>query len=139
MTDPIPSISRTSPIEMLNFSPRPLNVLINGGVSTVGDLLNANVGQLSNLRGMGRMNLSEVTEKRKSLLNSFPNEMSDNEKLIARCKAISILTESSLIFDREKTYVLSILFHKDESQRYHCSWFFQGKPMHYGLLKRDFP
>lgn len=49
-----------TPIEILGFSPRTLNALINGGIGSIEQLSKCTEGKLSNLRGFGKKALSEV-------------------------------------------------------------------------------
>ncbi len=49
-----------TPIEILNFSPRTLNALINGGIGSIEQLTKCSKATLSNLRGFGAKALEEV-------------------------------------------------------------------------------
>lgn len=49
-----------TPIEILNFSPRTLNALINAGVGSIEQLTKCSEAQLSNFRGFGAKALDEV-------------------------------------------------------------------------------
>lgn len=49
-----------TPIEILGFSPRTLNALINGGIGSVEQLSRCTESKLTNLRGFGRKALGEV-------------------------------------------------------------------------------
>ncbi len=49
-----------TPIEILNFSPRTLNALINAGVGSIEQLTRCTESQLSNFRGFGQKALEEV-------------------------------------------------------------------------------
>jgi len=49
-----------TPIEILGFSPRTLNALINGGIGSIEQLSKCTEGKLSNLRGFGKKALTEV-------------------------------------------------------------------------------
>jgi DNA-directed RNA polymerase subunit alpha len=49
-----------TPIEILNFSPRTLNALINGGIGSIEQLTKCSKATLSNLRGFGQKALEEV-------------------------------------------------------------------------------
>ena len=51
-----------TPIEILNFSPRTLNALINAGVGSIEQLTKCTESQLSNFRGFGAKALDEVKE-----------------------------------------------------------------------------
>ncbi|MBD3156811.1 DNA-directed RNA polymerase subunit alpha [Candidatus Peregrinibacteria bacterium] len=51
-----------TPIEILGFSPRTLNALINGGIGSIEQLSKCTESKLSNLRGFGKKALSEVQE-----------------------------------------------------------------------------
>jgi DNA-directed RNA polymerase subunit alpha len=51
-----------TPIEILGFSPRTLNALINGGIGSIEELCQTNKGKLSNLRGFGSKALTEVED-----------------------------------------------------------------------------
>ena len=66
-----PSQESYTPIEILGFSPRTLNALINGGIGSVELLEKCTESKLTNLRGFGKKALTEVSdalaEKNKSL------------------------------------------------------------------------
>ena len=49
-----------TPIEILGFSPRTLNALINGGIGSIEQLSKCSQAKLSNLRGFGKKALNEV-------------------------------------------------------------------------------
>jgi DNA-directed RNA polymerase subunit alpha len=49
-----------TPIEILGFSPRTLNALINGGIGSIEQLSKCTESKLSNLRGFGKKALTEV-------------------------------------------------------------------------------
>ena len=49
-----------TPIEILNFSPRTLNALINGGIGSIEQLTKCSHATLSNLRGFGSKAFDEV-------------------------------------------------------------------------------
>ena len=49
-----------TPIEILNFSPRTLNALINAGVGSIEQLTKCTEATLSNFRGFGAKALDEV-------------------------------------------------------------------------------
>lgn len=49
-----------TPIEILGFSPRTLNALINGGIGSVEQLAKCTESKLTNLRGFGKKALTEV-------------------------------------------------------------------------------
>ena len=49
-----------TPIEILNFSPRTLNALINGGIGSIEQLTKCSKATLTNLRGFGTKALEEV-------------------------------------------------------------------------------
>lgn len=51
-----------TPIEILGFSPRTLNALINGGIGSIEQLSKCTESKLSNLRGFGKKALTEVSE-----------------------------------------------------------------------------
>lgn len=51
-----------TPIEILNFSPRTLNALINAGVGSIEQLTKCTESQLSNFRGFGAKALDEVKD-----------------------------------------------------------------------------
>lgn len=51
-----------TPIEILGFSPRTLNALINGGIGSIEQLSKCTESKLSNLRGFGKKALTEVDE-----------------------------------------------------------------------------
>lgn len=55
-----------TPIEILGFSPRTLNALINGGIGSIEQLSKCTVGKLTNLRGFGKKALQEVDDALKS-------------------------------------------------------------------------
>ena len=49
-----------TPIEILGFSPRTLNALINGGIGSIEQLAKCTESKLTNLRGFGKKALTEV-------------------------------------------------------------------------------
>ncbi len=51
-----------TPIEILGFSPRTLNALINGGIGSIEQLSKCTESKLSNLRGFGKKALTEVSK-----------------------------------------------------------------------------
>ncbi len=51
-----------TPIEILNFSPRTLNSLINGGIGSIEQLVKCNPSKLGNLRGFGKKAMTEVAD-----------------------------------------------------------------------------
>ena len=51
-----------TPIEILNFSPRTLNALINAGVGSIEQLTKCTESALSNFRGFGAKALEEVKQ-----------------------------------------------------------------------------
>ncbi len=51
-----------TPIEILNFSPRTLNSLINGGIGSIEQLVKCSPSKLSNFRGFGKKAMSEVSD-----------------------------------------------------------------------------
>ncbi len=51
-----------TPIEILNFSPRTLNSLINGGIGSIEQLEKCNPSKLGNFRGFGKKAMTEVSE-----------------------------------------------------------------------------
>ncbi len=55
-----------TPIEILGFSPRTLNALINGGIGSIEQLSKCTESKLTNLRGFGRKALTEVKDALKS-------------------------------------------------------------------------
>ncbi|MCT4591946.1 MAG: DNA-directed RNA polymerase subunit alpha [Candidatus Gracilibacteria bacterium] len=52
-----------TPIEVLNFSPRTLNALINGDIGSVEELVQCTEAKLDTLRGFGKKAMNEVAEK----------------------------------------------------------------------------
>lgn len=56
-----PSQEVYTPIEILGFSPRTLNALINGNIGSVEQLAKCTESKLTNLRGFGKKALTEVT------------------------------------------------------------------------------
>lgn len=58
-----PATEKYTPIETLQFSPRTLNALINGGIGSVEQLVKCNPGKIAELRGFGSKALDEVQEK----------------------------------------------------------------------------
>lgn len=56
-----PSQETYTPIEILGFSPRTLNALINGGIGSVEQLEKCTESKLTNLRGFGKKALAEVS------------------------------------------------------------------------------
>jgi len=55
-----------TPIEILGFSPRTLNALINGGIGSIEQLSKCTESKLTNLRGFGRKALTEVKDALKA-------------------------------------------------------------------------
>jgi len=55
-----PTQETYTPIEILGFSPRTLNALINGGIGSIEQLSKCTESKLSNLRGFGKKALTEV-------------------------------------------------------------------------------
>lgn len=55
-----PAQESYTPIEILGFSPRTLNALINGGIGSIEQLSKCTESKLTNLRGFGRKALNEV-------------------------------------------------------------------------------
>jgi DNA-directed RNA polymerase subunit alpha len=51
-----------TPIEILNFSPRTLNSLINGGIGSIEQLVKCTPAKLGNLRGFGKKAMTEVRD-----------------------------------------------------------------------------
>ncbi|MDA1209073.1 MAG: DNA-directed RNA polymerase subunit alpha [bacterium] len=60
--DSLPVKESYTPIEILNFSPRTLNALINAGVGSIEQLTKCTENQLSNFRGFGAKALDEVND-----------------------------------------------------------------------------
>ncbi|MFH0834186.1 MAG: DNA-directed RNA polymerase subunit alpha [Patescibacteria group bacterium] len=58
-----PSTEKYTPIETLQFSPRTLNALINGGIGSVEQLVKCSPTKIAELRGFGSKALDEVSEK----------------------------------------------------------------------------
>ena len=50
-----------TPIEILNFSPRTLNSLINGGIGSIEQLVKCTPSKLGNFRGFGKKAMTEVS------------------------------------------------------------------------------
>jgi DNA-directed RNA polymerase subunit alpha len=57
------SSEKYTPIEILGFSPRTLNALINGGIGSIEQLTKCTPNKIANLRGFGSKALDEVQEK----------------------------------------------------------------------------
>lgn len=57
-----PTQESYTPIEILGFSPRTLNSLINGGIGSIEQLSKCTESKLSNLRGFGKKALTEVAD-----------------------------------------------------------------------------
>jgi len=57
-----PAQESYTPIEILGFSPRTLNALINGGIGSIEQLSKCTESKLSNLRGFGKKALTEVDD-----------------------------------------------------------------------------
>lgn len=55
-----PAQETYTPIEILGFSPRTLNALINGGIGSIEQLSKCTESKLTNLRGFGKKALTEV-------------------------------------------------------------------------------
>lgn len=51
-----------TPIEILNFSPRTLNALINGGIGSIEQLVKCTPSKISNFRGFGKKAMDEVAD-----------------------------------------------------------------------------
>jgi DNA-directed RNA polymerase subunit alpha len=51
-----------TPIEILNFSPRTLNALINGGIGSIEQLVRCTPSKLGNFRGFGKKAMTEVAD-----------------------------------------------------------------------------
>ena len=51
-----------TPIEILNFSPRTLNALINGGIGSIEQLVKCTPSKLANFRGFGKKAMTEVAD-----------------------------------------------------------------------------
>lgn len=51
-----------TPIEILNFSPRTLNALINGGIGSIEQLVKCTPSKLGNFRGFGKKAMTEVSD-----------------------------------------------------------------------------
>lgn len=56
-----PTQESYTPIEILGFSPRTLNALINGGIGSIEQLSKCTESKLTNLRGFGKKALTEVS------------------------------------------------------------------------------
>ena len=50
-----------TPIEILNFSPRTLNALINGGIGSIEQLVKCSPSKLGNFRGFGKKAMTNST------------------------------------------------------------------------------
>jgi DNA-directed RNA polymerase subunit alpha len=61
-----PSQETYTPIEILGFSPRTLNALINGGIGSIEQLAKCTESKLTNLRGFGKKALTEVEDALKT-------------------------------------------------------------------------
>ncbi len=57
-----PTQESYTPIEILGFSPRTLNALINGGIGSIEQLSRCTESKLTNLRGFGKKALTEVAD-----------------------------------------------------------------------------
>lgn len=57
-----PTQEAYTPIEILGFSPRTLNALINGGIGSIEQLSKCTETKLANLRGFGKKALTEVSD-----------------------------------------------------------------------------
>jgi DNA-directed RNA polymerase subunit alpha len=69
-----PSQEAYTPIEILGFSPRTLNALINGGIGSIEQLSKCTESKLANLRGFGKKALNEV----KSALEKKGHSLSED-------------------------------------------------------------
>lgn len=69
-----PAQESYTPIEILGFSPRTLNALINGGIGSVEQLEKCTESKLTNLRGFGKKALTEVAEALESRGSSLSEE-----------------------------------------------------------------
>lgn len=65
-----------TPIEILSFSPRTLNALINGGIGSIEQLVRCTPGKLANFRGFGKKAMTEVAD---ALATRDLRMMEDNE------------------------------------------------------------
>jgi DNA-directed RNA polymerase subunit alpha len=59
----VKSNEKYTPIEILGFSPRTLNALINGGIGSIEQLVKCSPNKIANLRGFGTKALDEVNER----------------------------------------------------------------------------
>lgn len=57
-----PAQEAYTPVEILGFSPRTLNALINGGIGSIEQLSKCTESKLQNLRGFGKKALTEVAD-----------------------------------------------------------------------------
>ncbi|MCA9374239.1 MAG: DNA-directed RNA polymerase subunit alpha [Candidatus Gracilibacteria bacterium] len=69
-----PAQESYTPIEILGFSPRTLNALINGGIGSVEQLEKCTESKLTNLRGFGKKALTEVEEALESRGSTLSEE-----------------------------------------------------------------
>lgn len=69
-----PAQESYTPIEILGFSPRTLNALINGGIGSVEQLEKCTESKLTNLRGFGKKALTEVEEALESRGSALSQE-----------------------------------------------------------------
>lgn len=71
-----------TPIEILNFSPRTLNALINGGIGSIEQLVKCTPSKLGNFRGFGKKAMDEVSAalKTRNLSLSEDEDFSDKKE-----------------------------------------------------------
>jgi DNA-directed RNA polymerase subunit alpha len=67
-----------TPIEILNFSPRTLNALINGGIGSIEQLVKCTPSKLGNFRGFGKKAMTEVEDALATKGLSLPGEEGKN-------------------------------------------------------------
>lgn len=68
-----------TPIEILNFSPRTLNALINGGIGSIEQLTKCTESKLANFRGFGKKALTEVRDALGTRGQSLADDGSETE------------------------------------------------------------
>ncbi len=74
------STEKYTPIETLQFSPRTLNALINGGIGSVEQLVKSDPNKIAELRGFGSKALDEVNEKLAAKGLKLDNEEEDKNE-----------------------------------------------------------
>lgn len=70
------------PIAILKLSQRPLGILVRRGYGTISKLINANIEDIKNLKGMGAVSLNEIIQKVHSLGLKFADEREEENTIV---------------------------------------------------------